>query len=407
MERSRASQAELGRSLLAADSNSLTSEPDDYAPVDFGDDDDDIGDDGFMGSFIHDGDHRFSSSSFQNSFEASQPPSQASVLLDAIAAGDISGSQSSYEYFNSAALKSVQGNTWAGAAHWKKLPRRKPKVAVSNDLGSKTPAKSKRKGRTAKNKKTTDRQLNLLKPIENLDDLRRLPPKNKRGTDPLQLTKAAKTKYTKNENLLPVDLGLNVNTLTSLFMRPNCTIADIAQSNEQRRKTVGFGGVETSIFVDNPYGGDDDNDDDFGYDFGGDNDDMEQNFAPVPELEGVRKVEKVKVGFATVAKKVDVKRLKRDLWIELESTFASRENNSDDEVDENGETIEAMPAPETPQKDQDDPLSFQAVVDDMQATQSQVDVTLPFYFICVLHLANEKGLALESTGLQDFLIHSS
>jgi condensin complex subunit 2 len=43
----------------------------------------------------------------------------------------------------------------------------------------------------------------------------------------------------------------------------------------------------------------------------------------------------------------------------------------------------------------------------MQSTQTQTDVTLPFYFICVLHLANEKGLALESMGLEDFVIHSS
>jgi condensin complex subunit 2 len=31
-------------------------------------------------------------------------------------------------------------------------------------------------------------------------------------------------------------------------------------------------------------------------------------------------------------------------------------------------------------------------------------VTLPFYFICLLHLANEKGLRLESTSLEDFMI---
>jgi len=414
IERSRASQAELGRSLMAGndDGDDSISERDDYAPADFGgDDDDDDGDvgDGFMGSFIHDGDYRFSSSSFQNSFEASQPPSQAVVLLDAIASGNISGSQSSYEYFNSAALKTIQGNTWAGAAHWKKAPRRKPKKSVKG-LDPETPG-AKRKGRTARKKNET--RLNLLKPVENLDDLLRRPPKSKRGTDPLQMTKAAKTKYSKNENLLPLDLGLTVDTLTSLFMRPNSTVTEFVQSSSdnQRTKTVGFGGVETwgTETADDAYGGGDD-DGGFGYNFGGDESDREDEDFTVPVLEGVRKVQKVQVGYATVAKKVDVKRLKRDLWEELERTFQTRNSSEDsdiEEIDEHGENMPATPKDDTAAAACDGPLSFHATVNDMQMTQSQVDVTLPFYFICVLHLANEKGLALESKGLEDFLIHSA
>ena len=40
----------------------------------------------------------------------------------------------------------------------------------------------------------------------------------------------------------------------------------------------------------------------------------------------------------------------------------------------------------------------------MEMAQSQSDVTVSFYFICCLHLANEKGLKLDSTGLEDFMI---
>ena len=40
----------------------------------------------------------------------------------------------------------------------------------------------------------------------------------------------------------------------------------------------------------------------------------------------------------------------------------------------------------------------------MEMAQSQHDVTVSFYFICCLHLANEKGLKLDSTGLEDFMI---
>ena len=35
-------------------------------------------------------------------------------------------------------------------------------------------------------------------------------------------------------------------------------------------------------------------------------------------------------------------------------------------------------------------MSFQDLVCDITTGQKQKDVTLPFYFICLLHLANEK-----------------
>lgn len=39
--------------------------------------------------------------------------------------------------------------------------------------------------------------------------------------------------------------------------------------------------------------------------------------------------------------------------------------------------------------------------------EEQMGVTVPFYFICVLHLANEKGLRLEGReDLRDFSVSS-
>jgi condensin complex subunit 2 len=118
----------------------------------------------------------------------------------------------------------------------------------------------------------------------------------------------------------------------------------------------------------------------------------------INELEGVRKIDKIQVGYATVAKKVDVKRLKKDLWSELETNFVSagEENEPDNEDEE-------RKAPITP-VEETKCLSFKKTVQDMEVGQAQGDVTLPFYFICLLHLANEKGLRLESTSLEDFMI---
>ena len=46
-------------------------------------------------------------------------------------------------------------------------------------------------------------------------------------------------------------------------------------------------------------------------------------------------------------------------------------------------------------------VSFQETVRILGQEQSQTDITLPFYFICILHLANEKGLRLEQVGVEN------
>ena len=57
-------------------------------------------------------------------------------------------------------------------------------------------------------------------------------------------------------------------------------------------------------------GGDDDGP---GFELNGDDDFV------VAKLSGVRKIDRIQVGYASVATKVDVKRLKYNLWTELES----------------------------------------------------------------------------------------
>jgi condensin complex subunit 2 len=409
IERSRASQADLGgRSHMEETDDDSAG---DYAAPDFGggdDNDDDMDDGGMIGSFLNDGDSRLSSSSFapergsfQSTFEASQPPSQATFLLDAIAAGEISGSQSNYEYFNSQAFENMQGNMWAGAAHWKKgQSQRKTKLTADA-----TPAKKKTASRA--NKQTAKVFVNLSTVPENLDDLLRQAPKGRRGVDPLQLSKAMKSKHSNVDNLLPLDVGIGINQLTCLFSRPNSTVAETVAPKPT--KNVGFGNVQTVAFTsggyddEDSYGGDDN--DGPGFDFGGDDN---QEFV-VQDLEGIRKVQKVQVGYATIAKKVDVKRLKSDLWTNLESVLKHKQlmvpkdddDESGTEEDDEEDVNQVQPGTKRPTG----PPSFQDTVRDMQATQSQADATLPFYFICVLHLANEKGLALESKGLEDFVIH--
>ena len=521
IERSRASQAFQARRGSDGGNTTLNSR-DSYASNDGGGFDFGGGGDADNDDFVdlHDGDHRFSSNSFQadttgaartsfssfgndyrQSFSPSSqqeqpppPPSQASVLLDAISSGHISTTMESsnhYEYFNSQALANLsQGNLWAGAEHWKKMPsssRRKTCGGSTDDTsvtGNKTPGK-KKKGRKGKavTKSTMEWSVavHLNQEIEyNLDELLQKPtvappPKKKRGgkvakekvkADPLQASKAMKTKYEKNDNLLPIDAGLEVKEFTTLYGRPKTNLMDLAKARHdaavaaggtlssslgknRSTKMVGFGGAETWDGNDSYGGGDDDGGAGFDFGGGGDddhdddhNDDNDPNEFVVPELTDVRKIQKIKIGYAKIARKVDVKRLKRDLWPELERTFALKAaaaqhntNSNTKDGDGDGKKEEDVETKEHHVDDDKDALSttstvsdpnldlvdtvvtkintntaspsFQGIVRDMQQHQSQSYVTLPYYFICILHLCNEKELALESTGLDDFMIHRS
>lgn len=100
-------------------------------------------------------------------------------------------------------------------------------------------------------------------------------------------------------------------------------------------------------------------------------------------------VAEARIGFTKRAKRVDVRRLKRELWDELSAAVMPRSKEGDSE--EGGEQGEGTPA------------SFQETVAHM-APRMPSNVTVPFYFICALHLANEHGLALESQGMGDFVI---
>ena len=403
LERSRVS---MGRSFVADEDETRTQADTqhEYADDDYGGFDD--GDDDNFDAFIaaDDSGHRFSSLSFGGDQVVSQGASQTTVLLDAIESGQVLG-ESEYVFFDSQELSHVASNAWAGSAHWKPLAHlHKPKV-------TKEPKTTEKKA--SRRKACKERVFVDLSQDPDLSDILRKPPKVKKGrkaVDPLQFTSASITKYTKNENLLPPDACIRPSALSSLFLRPNAMVKpDAAPSNT---KTVGFAMDQVETYGGDDWddgsfgGGDDDDGPGFAMTDSGDNDDGDNDFV-VDELDGVRKVEKVTVGYATIAKKVDVKRLKRDLWTEVESHLKLDKQDEVVEEQEDNEEEEKEEFPTTPTAaDLSGPLTFQKTVQAMEASKTQVDVTLPFYFICILHLANEKGLRLDSKSLEDFEIHS-
>lgn len=399
------------------------------------------------------------------------------TFLDEICAGDAftqsgsgAGYSNKYNYFNPAALeKLTSGNQWAGSAHWKKknaTPRKGRRgtanatmeeggpVAAANG----TKRKDSKRGRSKKEVKqrtyvdfaACDECLQtLLKTSKKKSTRGRDKSKSNHDGDAQQMTKAMRQKHGKDHNVLPRDAGIDVKQFTKFFMRPDANLANGSASlvgsrkgnaNAPVRKSVGFLGIDSEQFHDDGmqnddfYGDDDDHDDGPGFELHANDNNTTNNNDDyiIKELEGVRKVEKVRVSHATVAKKVDVKRLKKDLWNELEVSTAAKASSAgtamaaaadplsiDYEKDntclnDEDKNLCSVPATEdsraiqTCNSDDDNTqlVSFKDTIHKLGATEAQEDVSLAFYFICVLHLANEKGLKLENGehGLNDFVI---
>ncbi|CZT47334.1 related to condensin complex component cnd2 [Rhynchosporium secalis] len=97
------------------------------------------------------------------------------------------------------------------------------------------------------------------------------------------------------------------------------------------------------------------------------------------------------VQYARVAKKVDVRRLKEELW----------KGMGIDALDLNIPTQipGRLPTPQSdPKKGEDGSLKFTSVMQNLQSVypkQAMNDISTSYCFICLLHLANEKGLVIE------------
>lgn len=98
-----------------------------------------------------------------------------------------------------------------------------------------------------------------------------------------------------------------------------------------------------------------------------------------------RKARPEYVNFSKVAKRVDVKLLKDNLW----------------------KSIKLEEKEKTPGEEAEDGKTFTNVVNvisEMYRPEEKKDLSTSFCFICLLHLANEHGLSIESTAMHDDLV---
>ncbi|KAF2844362.1 barren [Plenodomus tracheiphilus IPT5] len=305
-------------------------------------------------------------------------------------------------YFDQALRKN-----WAGPEHWR--------IRRVKDVGKAAPV--------TKRKEKEPFKIDFAGPMAQATADALYTPATSKST--ISLPKAQWK--SKTGNLLPDDKHFNSKQLLRLFLKPKARMgsrrdgrasqqhqaadqppngevdeAYWARQGEAEEENSAQGHYNPDFYEDNelPTVGPIDDDDDFA--------DAQEHQPPLPEgetgalqsLDGAipssqedaygaqlvttgRNVRPQYLQYARVAKKVDVKRLKDELW--------------------RGIGFEETPRPPQPDepatKEMDGTLTFTDVVNSLQTVypkQAMADISTSYCFICLLHLANEKGLVIDN-----------
>ncbi|TPX46845.1 hypothetical protein SeMB42_g03548 [Synchytrium endobioticum] len=337
-----------------------------------------------------------------------------------------------FSYFDSQMKKG-----WAGPEHWRMRAMAKAK--------SMTPAASAtKKGRKSKEPFTID-FVNGTPP--NLEQL--FAPGSAANT----LSKSALAITAKTKNLLPDDIHYSSKDLLQLFLKPDCTIKfrrkdgstkvatnahgvdghfdpfNLARGNDEEQVAGNNGTLhDHGAYPDDPFGFDDDDDDmddamapTQQSELVGDDDLAGMRAAPRDDsmpasfmreqdfgsqlVEKPKKVRIIPLNYARAAKRVDVRALKRNLWLELIRNPSSKPRGADPFMDPDTPSTPSLPQSDEQVPDQ---RRFSDVVHQLRGVYPErklLDISAAFCFICVLHLANDNHLKMEGqSDLDDFVI---
>ncbi|WVQ75709.1 hypothetical protein IAR50_005339 [Cryptococcus sp. DSM 104548] len=332
-----------------------------------------------------------------------------------------------FDYFD----QGFGGKSWAGAEHWKlrKVSRKDPTVSSTHAKPT----------RAAKAPFTID----FSSPATDANSTKTLfAPGTKASLNlPLSSTRSKgknAAKKRREEYLLPDDMHFSSHQLLRLFLKPkfflrvrkagggvqapmnengeidenfwaNAAAERAEGENENDEFGSGPAPFESQFFQD----------DDDGYDVGPDMPAMmdfgdeplvvyDENGLPIAGVgadggeedllagtQGIelRRARPETVHFAKKAKRVDVKRLKDDIWSGLKSLIPDNTLPTEDGV--------GVAAPDAESdKDKAEPVqTFNNIITSLRTTypaQKMSDISTSFCFICLLHLANEEGLKIES-----------
>ncbi|KAI0313533.1 condensin complex subunit 2/barren [Amylostereum chailletii] len=342
-------------------------------------------------------------------FDPRRAPNERDLVM-AMTDGD--GEGGIMGYFNQNFLKN-----WAGPEHWKlRKPVRRPDAA---ETGAAKPRREKKEPFKIDFSALSDKD-----PKERCNELFA---RATRGAG-LTLTKVSarrgskgkKGKEKRDEHILPDDMHFSSRELVTLFLKPKFSLkmrgqrviengdgevdenfwAQAAADQAAGRAAedadeTGMGGAipfNTQFFQD-------DYDDGPGFDDGFDGevgdvpiDPGEQDLLAATQGH-TRRVRPEAVNYTKRAKRVDVRKLKENIWKNLNIIVPEQKEDPDamDEDEDDGGT------------DPNEGRVFDSVITGLQDSYPEEklsEISTSFCFICLLHLANERGLKLE-TGTDD------
>ncbi|GAA5800261.1 hypothetical protein HPULCUR_005687 [Helicostylum pulchrum] len=295
------------------------------------------------------------------------------------------GERELFNYFDT-----TLSQNWAGPEHWK-LRRAPPTVIASDQDNTEKPRK----------KAKIAFQIPFNEEDNDEDEDALFETSNRR----LTFSKDAMSKMTKQ--LLPDDIHFTSKQLLQYFLKPmfpsnpkkKTAPVESAEAPLLDESDASFWAEQTQNFTDDvDYG-----DDDIQVDFGSALDQTTSIFNDTPSYHdeyddpevsvlygdalitnhNLKKSKPLYVNYAKAAKRVDVKKLKDNLWRSL--TLGS-EHKEGEEDNVRG------------------PQKFTDVVHNlkrMYSPKTMRDISVPFCFICLLHLANEKDLSIEGLKSMD------
>ncbi|XP_063848247.1 condensin complex subunit 2-like [Scylla paramamosain] len=297
---------------------------------------------------------------------------------------------SEYSYFDSHRMCA-----WAGPTHWKIRPLSKTKLGET------------------KNDKKRKKELIKLTYRDDENNISKLFAVDRKTT---KLSQATLKTWTKEKTTMPVDLHYEARNFLKLFGRPTVVIqrqrkaAAVDESineynydNQNDRENFcaqddnvsGYGDSSTpgydmtDIFSETAVGSQPTNDlENKASDFLG-------NLVAAPD-----KIEKVNIGYARTAKKVDMKKLKTAIWDMLADPSTEKENCRQSENQAENNKKDKMDS----NCDIEFSSMYKALPQRLSVSMSG-NISVPLVFIGLLHLANEHNLKLVDKGnLMDFTV---
>ncbi|TFK39421.1 condensin complex subunit 2/barren [Crucibulum laeve] len=351
-------------------------------------------------------------------FDPRRIPNERDLVM---AMTDADAEGGALDYFDQNFLKN-----WAGPEHWKLRKVIRRPEADTNAATKATKTRGKKEGF----------KIDFLSPPDPEKDLKEIAKElfapvtkgagiNLPGTGATAKKSKKKTKEKKDEHLLPDDMHFSSRQLVTLFLKPKFFLK---MRGRKARLDENGDDVDENFWAqaaaekagdrsDDPEGDDtngaipfntqffhDDYDDGPGFDDGDgydgapiDQDANDQDLLAATQGQ-TRRVRPEFVNYAKRAKRVDVRKLKDNIWKGLDIVVPqTKKKNIEEEEEEESMDVDDAPGPTL--TDPEESRQFSQVISGLQKSyprDKMEEISTSFCFICLLHLANEQGLKLES-----------